>query len=122
MEDRIKGLEEEKEEGAKGGAKGKKPEPAKAPPKGKDAKGKEAPPEGGLIEVSQYSITPATGCIPPGSAAVVNVTFKAKGAKFYESTLAIDVANRDPNDQSNGIPFELCAESCIPGINTTDMD
>lgn len=50
MEERIKGLEEEKEDPkAKGG---KKPEPAKAPPKGKDPKGKEAPPEGGLIEVS----------------------------------------------------------------------
>jgi hypothetical protein len=62
------------------------------------------------------------GSIPPGNAAIVNVTFKAKGAKFYESTLAIDVANRDPIDQPDGIPFELCAESCIPGINTEDMD
>lgn len=51
-----------------------------------------------MLEVVQYSLTPATGLIPPNSAAVVNVTFKAKGAKFYESTIAIDVANRDPND------------------------
>lgn len=94
MEERIRGLEEKKEE-VKDSK--KKPEPAKAP-KGKDAKGKEAPPEGGLVEVSQYSITPATGLIPPGSAAIVNVTFKAKGAKFYESTLAIDISNRDPAD------------------------
>jgi len=94
MEERIKGLEEKKEE-AKDPK--KKPEPAKAPPK-KDPKAKDAPPEGGLIDVSQYSITPATGSIPPGSAAIINVTFKAKGAKFYESTLAIDVANRDPAD------------------------
>ena len=94
MEERIRGLEEKKEE-VKDPK--KKPEPAKAPPK-KDPKAKDAPPEGGLIEVSQYSITPATGSIPPGSAAIINVTFKAKGAKFYESTLAIDVANRDPTD------------------------
>jgi hydrocephalus-inducing protein len=26
------------------------------------------------------------------------VTFKAKGALFYESTLALDIANRDPTD------------------------
>lgn len=95
QEERIRGLEEKKEE-VKDPK--KKPEPAKPAPKGKDAKGKEAPPEGGLIEVTQYSITPATGSIPPGSAAIVNVTFKAKGAKFYESTLAIDVSNRDPAD------------------------
>lgn len=61
MEERIKGHEEEKEEGKPGAKGGKKPEPAKAPAKGKDAKGKDAPPEGGLIEVSQYSITPALG-------------------------------------------------------------
>jgi len=48
QEERIKGLEEEKEE-VKGG-KGKAP-PAKAPPKGKDPKGKDAIPEGGLLEV-----------------------------------------------------------------------
>jgi hydrocephalus-inducing protein len=121
IEERIKGLEDKKEEAKD--AKGKKPEPAKAAPKGKDAKGaKDAPPEGGLIEVSQYSITPAMGSIPPGSAAVVSVTFKAKGAKFYESTLALDVSSRDPIDQPNGIPFEVCAESSIPGINTEDWD
>lgn len=80
MEERIKGHDEPKEE-AKGGAKGAKPAPAKpAPAKGKDAKGKDAPPEGGLIEISQYTISPATGSIPPGNAAIVNVTFKAKGA------------------------------------------
>jgi hypothetical protein len=119
MEERIKGLEEKKEE-VKDPK--KKPEPAKPAPKGKDPKGKDAPPEGGLIEVSQYTITPATGSIPPGSAAIINVTFKAKGAKFYESTLAIDIQNRDPADQPDGIPFELCAESSIPGINTEDLD
>lgn len=122
MDERIKGHDDDKEE-VKGGAKGKKAEPAKPAAKGgKDAKGKEAPPEGGLIEVTQYSISPATGAIPPGNAAIVNVIFKAKGAKFYESTLAIDIANRDPTDQPDGIPFELCAESSIPGINTEDMD
>ena len=119
MEERIKGLEEKKEE-VKDPK--KKPEPAKAPPKGKDPKGKDAPPEGGLIEVSQYAVTPAIGQIPPGSAALISVTFKAKGALFYESTLAIDVANRDPADQADGIPFELNAESSIPGINTEDLD
>jgi hydrocephalus-inducing protein len=50
------------------------------------------------------------------------VTFSAQGSKFYNSTLAIDIANRDPNDKPEGIPFELAAESSIPGINTTDLD
>jgi len=50
------------------------------------------------------------------------VTFKAKGAKFYENTLALDIANRDPTDYPDGIPIELNAESSIPGINTADLD
>lgn len=57
MEERIRGLEEKKEE-VKDPK--KKQEPAKPAAK-KDPKAKDAPPEGGLIEVTQYSITPATG-------------------------------------------------------------
>jgi hydrocephalus-inducing protein len=52
----------------------------------------------------------------------VSVTFKAKGAVFYESTIALDVSGRDPTDQPDGIQFELNAESSIPGINTEDLD
>jgi hydrocephalus-inducing protein len=116
MEDRINGAAEEQKEDPK--AKAKKPDP-KAKGKGKD---KEVVPEGGLLEVTQYQVSPATGDIAVGSSAVINVTFKAEGAKFYESVLAIDVSGRDPTDQPDGIPFEVCAESSIPGINTTDMD
>ena len=58
----------------------------------------------------------------PGSTAVITVTFNAQGAKFYDTTLAIDVANRDINDQPDGIAFQLAAESSIPGINTEDLD
>jgi hypothetical protein len=36
--------------------------------------------------------------------------------------LAIDIADRDPMDNPDGLPFELCAESSIPGINTEDLD
>jgi len=81
-------------------AAGKKPDPKAAPPAKPAAKGgkAEAVPDGQLINVSQYAITPAVGSIAPGSAAVISVTFAAQGSKFYNSTLAVDVANRDPND------------------------
>ena len=72
--------------------------------------------------MSQYTVSPATGSIPPGSSCVFNVVFKAKGSQFYESTVAVDIANRDPADNPDGIPFELNAESSIPGINTEDLD
>lgn len=36
--------------------------------------------------------------------------------------MCIDIANRDPKIMPEGIPFQLCAESSIPGINTGDFD
>jgi hydrocephalus-inducing protein len=117
MEERINGTAEAAEDPK--AAKGKKPDP-KA--KGKAPAGKEGAPEGALLTVGQYDVTPSTGGIPPGNAAVVSVTFRAEGAKFYESVLAVDVADRDPQDHPDGLPFELCAESSIPGINTDDLD
>jgi hydrocephalus-inducing protein len=118
LEERINGPGEAAEDPK--AAKGKKADPkAKG---GKDAKGKEGVPEGALLTVGQYDVSPSTGSIPPGSASVVNVTFKAEGSKFYETTLAVDIADRDPQDHPDGLPFELCAESSIPGINTDDLD
>ena len=72
--------------------------------------------------MSQYQISPAVGSIAPDSSAIVTVTFNALGAKFYDSTIAIDIANKDPSNQPDGIPFQLCAESSIPGINANDFD
>lgn len=116
MEERVSGAQAEAEDPK---AKGKK-EAAKAPPKGKP--GKDAEPSGTLLNVGQYEINASTGSIPQGQSTTVSVTFKADGAKFYENTLAIDIADRDPVDNPEGIPFELCAESSIPGINTEDLD
>ena len=36
--------------------------------------------------------------------------------------MAIDISGRDFADQSDGIKFDISAESCIPGINTEDLD
>lgn len=118
-DERLNGAKEEDD--AKG--KGKKPDAkAAAPAKGaKGGKG-EVIPDGTQIQVSQYSISPAIGSVAPGSSAVITVTFNAQGAKFYDNTLAIDVANRDFADRPDGIPFQLAAESSIPGINTEDLD
>jgi len=111
MEERLAGKEEEKED--------VKVKPKKAEPKAAKGKGKAEPiPDGSVVNVTQYTVQPAIGSVAPGSAAVISVTFNAQGAKFYDSTLAIDIANRDPTDQADGIPFQLAAESSIPGINT----
>jgi hydrocephalus-inducing protein len=119
-DERLHGVKEEEDPKAKGG---KKPDPkAAAPAKGaKPGKG-EVVVDATAINVSQYTISPAIGSVAVGSTAVITVTFNAQGAKFYDNTLAIDVANRDFADRPDGIPFQLAAESSIPGINTEDLD
>lgn len=105
-EERLSGQKKE-EVDLKADPKAKKPDPKAAAPAKAPAKGAKAEviPDGQVVNVSQYSITPAIGSIAPGSAAVISVTFSAQGSKFYNNTLAIDIANRDPNDQPDGIPF-----------------
>jgi hypothetical protein len=122
-DERINGAQEATDD-PKAAAKGGKKPDAKAAKGGKAPAGGAGAPagDGTQLTVGQYDVTPATGSIPPGNAAVVSVTFRAEGAKFYESTLALDIADRDPADQPDGLPFELCAESSIPGINTHDLD
>jgi len=124
-EERTKDIKERRDEvlgtGAEEGkdAKGKKADPkAKA---GKDAKGGKDV-EGEELKVSQYSIRPKNGIIEPDSSASIKVHFTAEGAKFYEKSLAIDISGRDISDQPEGIKFDISAESCIPGINSEDLD
>ena len=100
QDSRIAEKAEEKEE-AKGKAAAKKPDPKAKAPKGKA----DAAPDGTICQVSQYSISPAVGSIAPDSSAVITVTFNAQGAKFYDSTICIDVANKDPSNLPDGIPF-----------------
>lgn len=96
QEERILGAKEEEDPKAKGKkADPKAAAPAKAAGKGGKA---EAVPDGTVIQVSQYTIQPAVGSVAPGSSAVITVTFNAQGAKFYDSTLALDIANRDTAD------------------------
>ena len=109
--------------GVKGGKAAPKKEEKKAAPKGK-AKGKggkDALPDDAL-QIGQYTIIPGEDTITPGNSSIIEVTFTAKDAEFYQTTLGIDIYGKNPKEQSEGIIYELAAESCIPGINTTDVE
>ena len=41
---------------------------------------------------------------------------------MFEQKLAIDVTNRDPENEPKGILYECVGESCIPGINTENFE
>ena len=53
--------------------------------------------------------------------AVITVTLSPEGNQHFHERLGIDIADRDPLDSPQGIPFELEGESCVPGIHT-DLD
>ena len=72
--------------------------------------------------MDQWSINPNTGSVAPNSSAIIEVSFAGKGQKLFEQKIAVDIENRNPSDEPNGIVYELVAESCIPGINTDNFE
>jgi hydrocephalus-inducing protein len=74
------------------------------------------------LAISQYTLTPSYGTIPPNSAVQIDVAFKAVGNSTYEAKLCIDITNRSPNMFPEGIPYELQGESCIPMINNSNFE
>ena len=75
----------------------------------------------GSLKIGQFSILPSTGDIAPGSSAIIKVTFEAEGAAFFEKNACIDISNRNFMEFPNGFMYQLVGESCIPGINSEDV-
>jgi hydrocephalus-inducing protein len=92
-------------------------------PSSKEAmgKGKGAPPMPNGLQAGPFFITPEKGSVDPGSAATVAVTFNSATQQTFRQVLGIDVQHRVHTDHPEGIPFELLAESCIPGIDCTKV-
>lgn len=74
------------------------------------------------MKIGQWTITPSSGTVSPDSSMTVEVKFAGNGQKLFEQKIAVDIENRNPNDEPNGILYELVAESCIPGINTQNFE
>ena len=57
-----------------------------------------------------------------GGTSTITVKFSATSeAKPEKETLIVDVADRDASQEPEGVAYELIAESCIPGIETSDF-
>ena len=61
------------------------------------------------MKVDQWSITPNSGSIAPNSSAVIEVSFAGKGQRLFEQKIGVDIENRNPSDEPNGILYELVA-------------
>ncbi|KAF5830389.1 hypothetical protein DUNSADRAFT_14652 [Dunaliella salina] len=87
-----------------------------APAESKDKKGvKPSPPPAatkpgktgsGTLVVSQFSMEPAEGTVPPGGV----------------ENIGVDISERDVLDNPDGIKYELSGESCIPGIDASALE
>lgn len=50
------------------------------------------------------------------------VYFPKRFVFFLFQDIAIDISDRPPSDQPQGIPYKLIGEACIPGITTIAPD
>ncbi|XP_043935458.1 hydrocephalus-inducing protein homolog [Protopterus annectens] len=71
--------------------------------------------------LGMFTVFPGFGIIPPGSHQNVSVECAADPVGKSEESLAIDISDRDPDDQPNGIPYWLIAEACMPAIAVDDI-
>ncbi|XP_073706753.1 hydrocephalus-inducing protein homolog [Garra rufa] len=68
-----------------------------------------------------FTLSPCLGVLAPGAHQVVTVDCKAEHVGCWEECLAIDITDRDPSENPDGIPYKLIAEVCMPGIASTDI-
>uniref|UniRef100_A0A3B4VD89 HYDIN axonemal central pair apparatus protein n=1 Tax=Seriola dumerili TaxID=41447 RepID=A0A3B4VD89_SERDU len=68
------------------------------------------------LTIGVFSVSPCTGSLQPGSQQVVTVDCVAEQLGNWNQGLLIDISDRDPSDQPDGIPYRLLSEVCKPGI------
>eukprot|EP00759_Apiculatamorpha_spiralis_P009318 PhF_6_TR15973/c0_g1_i1/m.24996/K17570/HYDIN; hydrocephalus-inducing protein len=76
---------------------------------------------GGDITLGAFTVTPAYSCVPIGGIQTVTVSLNPEGSQNFHEIVGIHIEDRDPTDHPDGLPFELEAESCVPGI-IADLD
>lgn len=67
--------------------------------------------------LGMFTVYPGFGSIPAGGQQIITVDCLAEPVGKCEEYLAIDIADRDPDDNPGGIPYTIIAESCLPGID-----
>ncbi|KAM7396206.1 hypothetical protein PAMP_019263 [Pampus punctatissimus] len=87
---------------------------------GSKVRGESVPKDIGITQhrltMGVFSVSPCTGTLQPGSQQVVTVSCVAEQLGNWSQGLLIDISDRDPSDQPEGIPYRLLAEVCKPGI------
>lgn len=110
----------------KGGAKGKgKGAAASAAAGRKGSKGTVKPalevPDDPL-SLGRFEIAPSGGLVQPGQSVSVTVKYSPENACAHRESLCLRVSGSDPSDGACTLAasYDLLAESCVPGIVTSD--
>lgn len=108
----------------KGGAKGKG-KTAAAPAGRKGSKGAikpalEVPDD--LLSLGRFEVSPSGGLVQPGQSVSVTVRYSPENACAHRESLSLKVSGSDPEDGTCTLAasYDLLAESCVPGIITSD--
>ncbi|KAI8909684.1 hypothetical protein EDD86DRAFT_206048, partial [Gorgonomyces haynaldii] len=72
------------------------------------------------LQLGPFTVYPTFGSVPANSKLPITVEFHAEVPGFYEELIAVDISERSPQD-SDVLEYRLTGESCVPGINTTDL-
>uniref|UniRef100_A0A8D0GGN3 HYDIN protein n=1 Tax=Sphenodon punctatus TaxID=8508 RepID=A0A8D0GGN3_SPHPU len=73
------------------------------------------------FSLGMFTVYPGFGSIASGSQQTITVDCLAEPVGKCEEYLAIDISDKDPDDNPAGIPYTLIAESCIPGFVVEDI-
>ncbi|KAG8562376.1 hypothetical protein GDO81_015657 [Engystomops pustulosus] len=68
-----------------------------------------------------FNVSPGAGSISPGGQQIISVECLADQLGKSEEFLALDISDRHPDDQPNGIPLHLLSEVCTPAFVTDDV-
>ncbi|KAJ8247379.1 hypothetical protein GJAV_G00245710 [Gymnothorax javanicus] len=73
------------------------------------------------IAMGVFTVAPGFGALAPGAQQVVTVDCVADQMGKWEECLVLDIADRNPADHPDGIPYQLAAEVCVPEIMSKDF-
>ncbi|KAG7229797.1 hypothetical protein INR49_012446 [Caranx melampygus] len=73
-------------------------------------------PQENRLTMGVFSLSPCSGSLLPGCQQVVTVNCVAEQLGNWNQGLLIDISDRDPSDQPEGIPYRLLSEVCKPGV------
>ncbi|CAM9776198.1 unnamed protein product, partial [Laminaria digitata] len=74
------------------------------------------------LSLTRFNISPSGGLVQPGQSVIVTVSYSPENANAHRETLSLKISGSDPSDGACALAaaYDLLAESCVPGILTSD--